>query len=72
MQYSGLEFNESKEFKEPKLEEKIEEAKLEWREAREYFDLVSDPELVDYAIYLLEAAERKYEYLLKMKQQERE
>ena len=62
--YSGLDF------KEPKLEEKIEEAKTEWQEARKYFDLVSDPELVDYAIYLLEAAERKYQYLLKIKQQQ--
>lgn len=67
--YYGLDFKRPQEFKESQLEEKIEEAKEEWQEAREYFDLVSDPELVDYAIYLLGAAERKYQYLLKMKQQ---
>ena len=72
MHYYGLDFKNPKEFKESKLEERIEEAKEEWQEARNYFDLVSDPELVDYAIYLLGAAERKYQYLLKMKQQEME
>ncbi|WP_338035344.1 DUF2508 family protein [Halanaerobacter jeridensis] len=70
--YHRLEFKEPEEFNELQLEEKIERAKEEWQEARKYFDLVSDPELVDYAIYLLGAAERKYQYLLKMKQQERE
>ncbi|MGM0369331.1 MAG: DUF2508 family protein [Bacillota bacterium] len=59
-------------FQEPKLEEKIEEARVEWKKARKYFDIVSDPDLVDHAIYLLGAAERKYEYLLKVKQEERE
>jgi len=64
--YYGLDFQE------PKLENKIEEARVEWKKARKYFDIVSDPDLVDHAIYLLGAAERKYEYLLKVKQEERE
>jgi hypothetical protein len=64
--YYGLDFQE------PKLEDKIEEARVEWKKARKYFDIVSDPDLVDHAIYLLGAAERKYEYLLKVKQEERE
>ena len=34
------------------------EAKEEWVQAQNYFDNVSEPDLVDYAIYRLEAAKR--------------
>jgi len=47
------------------LVEDVERARKEWASARAYFDAVSDPELVDHAVYLLKAAERKYLYLLK-------
>ena len=39
-------------------------AKREWLRAVAYFDEVSEPDLVDYAAYSLQAAERKYMYLL--------
>ncbi len=39
-------------------------AKQEWLWAVEYFHEVSEPGLVDYAVYSLQAAERKYMYLL--------
>lgn len=42
----------------------IEEAKEELERARQYFELVSDPSLVDYAIYMEQAAESRYSYLL--------
>jgi len=41
------------------------QAKNEWLAAQNYFDNVSDPDLVDYAIYEIEAARKKYMYLLK-------
>ncbi len=41
------------------------EAMREWNIAQQYFDSVSDPELVDYAVYSLEASKKKYTYLLK-------
>ncbi|WP_353893312.1 DUF2508 family protein [Proteinivorax hydrogeniformans] len=47
----------------------LEEAKKEWQCAREYFNNVSDPELVDYAIFSVQAAEKRYEYLLKKEKQ---
>ncbi|MGM0471071.1 MAG: YaaL family protein [Bacillota bacterium] len=47
------------------IDQELEEARQEWLEARAYFEKVSDPQLVDYAIYSLEAAEAKYDYLLK-------
>lgn len=47
------------------LKEKILEAKREWLNARNYFDNVSDPELIDHAAYLLKAAESKYMFFLK-------
>lgn len=48
----------------PDLNESVEQAKVEWMCARAYFDQVTDPELVDYAIYQVKAAERRYMYLL--------
>ncbi|NLJ86426.1 MAG: YaaL family protein [Firmicutes bacterium] len=47
------------------LEAVIEQARQEWVNARTFFDNVVDPDLVDYAIYSIEAAERKYMYLLR-------
>ncbi|NLW18079.1 MAG: DUF2508 family protein [Firmicutes bacterium] len=43
----------------------VEQAKQDWLHAANYFNNVSDPELVDHAILLREAAERRYMYLLK-------
>ncbi|WP_350343696.1 DUF2508 family protein [Proteinivorax tanatarense] len=42
-----------------------EEAKREWQCAKEYFNSVTDPDLVDYAIHSIAAAEKRYQYLLK-------
>lgn len=47
------------------LLEAVEQAKADWQTAREYFELVTDPDLIDFAIYNLEAAQRRYTYLLK-------
>jgi len=43
----------------------INQAHAEWVNAQNYFNSVSEPELVDYAIYNLEAARKKYMYMLK-------
>ncbi len=40
-------------------------AKQEWLIAKSYFDNICEPDLIDHAIYSLEAAERKYMFLLK-------
>lgn len=37
----------------------------EWQAAQNYFENVSDPDLIDFAIYDLEAARRRYVYMLK-------
>ncbi|GEM_PF-346211 len=42
----------------------VEEARLEWEKARSYFENVSEPDLVDHAVHLLAAAEKKYNYIL--------
>ncbi|HHU63672.1 MAG TPA: YaaL family protein [Clostridiales bacterium] len=52
-------------FDKHQLLENLSKAKKEWRAAEEYFDNVSDSDLVEYAIYSMEAAKRKYVYLLK-------
>lgn len=50
----------------------LENAKKEWEEAKNIFENVSEPDLVDYAIYNVEAAERKYIYLLRQIKNEKE
>jgi hypothetical protein len=49
---------------EMRLAEQIREAQQEWVRTQKYFQWVSDPELVDHAIFAEEAARRKYIYLL--------
>jgi len=43
----------------------IEKAHKEWQDARKMFNQVHDPDLIDHAIYTVEAAEKKYAYLIK-------
>lgn len=38
----------------------------EWRNAEKYFENVTDPDLIDHAIYRMEAARTRYTYLLKL------
>lgn len=47
------------------MEDLVTEARDEWLAATEYFQEVSEPELVDYAIRNLDAAEKRYNYLLR-------
>jgi len=49
----------------PNISAAVERARRDWLAAQTYFQSVSDPELVDHAIHLVEAAERKYIYLLR-------
>jgi hypothetical protein len=43
----------------------VEQARREWQDAKLRFDQICDPDLIDYAIYAIEAAERRYIYLIK-------
>lgn len=43
----------------------IEDARREWLSARTYFNSVLDPDLVEHAVYVNQAAEKRYMYLLK-------
>lgn len=49
----------------PELIEELEQAWREWRHARLYFNNVTDPDLIDFAIFNMGATEKKYIYLLK-------
>lgn len=42
----------------------IEKAKKEWEYAQKRFNDVSEPDMVDYVIFYIIAAERRYMYLL--------
>lgn len=41
-----------------------------WKAALEFYENVKDPDLIDFAIYDMEAARRKYIFLLKQSKQE--
>lgn len=43
----------------------VKAARDEWVSALDYFNDVTDPELIDHAILVMGAAERKYMYILK-------
>ena len=49
-----------------KLIKEINRAQLDVRTAQLFFQYVSDPELVDVAIYELEAKKSRYRYLIKV------
>jgi hypothetical protein len=50
----------------PPLVVVVEEARREWLNAQYYYNTVSaDQDLIDHAVYLMQAAEKKYVYLLK-------
>jgi len=53
------------EYRKAKMEKNVEKAKQEWNDAHNYFNEVTDPDLVEYATYLIETTRRKYIYLVK-------
>lgn len=56
----------NKEKDKQKLIKEINRAKLDVEIAEHFFQIVSDPELVDVAIYELEAKKSRYRYLIKV------
>lgn len=50
--------------------DKVAEALERWKAAMEYYENVRDPDLIDFAIYDMEAARRKYVFLLKQTKRE--
>lgn len=51
--------------REPGLNEDLNKAYHEWKEAQNYFNNATEPELIEHASYLIGATERKYMYLLR-------
>lgn len=43
----------------------VQKALEDWKKATAYFESVSDPDLVDYAVYDMEAAKKRYIFLLR-------
>ncbi|HHW01840.1 MAG TPA: DUF2508 family protein [Thermoanaerobacterales bacterium] len=48
-----------------RLADEVKKAHQDWLKAQKYFECVTDPDLVDHAIFAEEAARKKYIYLLK-------
>lgn len=53
------------EVEQEQLEEQIFMALEEWKAARNYFENVTDPDLVEYAAFKMETTKLKYQYMLK-------
>ena len=60
-----INYNKEKQ-KNNELLESIQKAQKEWIDKENYFDYATDSDLVEFAIYDIEAAKRKYAYLLKL------
>ena len=58
-------FKAKEKTEEEKMLESLKKAHREWKDKEEYFQSVKEPELIDHAIYELEASKIKYMYLLK-------
>ncbi|HOA92074.1 MAG: DUF2508 family protein [Bacillota bacterium] len=54
------------------LKAAIKDALTEWSTAKNFFDQVTEPDLVDYAVLRLEAAEKRVAFLLKKAREEGE
>ncbi|UOF91783.1 YaaL family protein [Fodinisporobacter ferrooxydans] len=48
------------------LLQNLKQAKKEWVQAQNLFDHAIEPELIDYGIVMLESAEKKYNYFIKL------
>lgn len=47
------------------MRRRVQDALQAWKDATRFFENVSDPALVEYAVYEMEAARRRYMFLLK-------
>ncbi|MBM7615564.1 YaaL family protein [Alkaliphilus hydrothermalis] len=74
--FLGELYNRVNDLKEEEVDENqefvniINKAHEEWRNAEQLFQNVSDPDLIDHAIYKVEAARSRYVYLLKKAKEE--
>ncbi|MDR5658885.1 DUF2508 family protein [Serpentinicella sp. ANB-PHB4] len=55
---------------EQEMVEIIKNAHDEWKNAEQFFQSVTDPDLIDHAIYKVEAAKTRYMYLMKKAKEE--
>lgn len=53
------------------LMQMLEDARREWNLSKAYFNAVTDADLIDHAIFTMDAAEQRYTYLLKKAKAER-
>lgn len=61
--YLSIRFRKKSE--EEEIIDSLKRAQEEMKAKEKYFDHATDPDLVDFAIYDMEASKRKYSYLLK-------
>lgn len=52
------------------MPELIEQARREWQDAQDYYNTVTDNDLIDHAAFRIQAAEKRYVYLMKKARQE--
>ena len=60
-----LKFNSRQKLEEENLINMIKKAHTEWKNSEKYFNDATDPDLIDYAIFKVEANRTKFRYLIK-------
>lgn len=70
-QFNRLMENPDESQKQKPLLDVVEDAKREWEDAHNLFEEATDPLLIEHAIHRLDAAEKKYMYLLSSAGKER-
>ncbi|NLV76936.1 MAG: DUF2508 family protein [Tissierellia bacterium] len=68
LEYANLlshSLKEKEKTEEEEILESLKQAHKEWKDKERYFQSVKEPDLIDHAIYELEASRIKYMYLLK-------
>lgn len=65
--WKGKDNGPSESFRQDRLQllQEIRQAHMEWVTAQRRFDYVLEKEQIDYAVYALEAAEKRFEMLIK-------
>jgi hypothetical protein len=66
--FSAFEDEKTKEYA---LTTLVKKAHRDWEEAQALFNEVKDPDMIDHAIYAMEATERRYMFLLKEAKKEK-
>lgn len=69
--FNGRQSKSAQHSEDTKIHNEVRSAWREYEAAHAYFNIVTEPDLVDHAVYRLEAARKRYVYFLKKAKEDR-